>query len=82
MGKATETTLGDVGCTNATLLKDVLEAIYNAGKAESYKMGFDDGCKQTKMDHKKFREVEEAAAKRTVWNGEQYKVTVQGGEWK
>lgn len=31
MGKESELTLGDIGCTNATLLKDVMEAVYKEG---------------------------------------------------
>lgn len=36
-----------------TILKDFITAIFEVGKAQGYKMGFDDGCKQAKMDFKK-----------------------------
>lgn len=36
-----------------TILKDFITATFEVGKAQGYKMGFDDGCKQTKMDFKK-----------------------------
>ena len=37
MGKKSEITIGGIGYTKDTLLKDVLQAIYEAGKAEGYK---------------------------------------------
>ncbi len=67
--------IGGIVFNKDTLLKDVLEAVYQAGKAEGHSIGFNDGYKQRKSD-----EADEVkiANKRTVWNGEEYQVIVQG----
>ena len=75
--------IGGIAFREDTLLKDFLEEIFQAGKAEGkkegwdrgFKVGFDDGYEQHKSS--KAEEAEEAN-KRTVWDGEDYKVIVQG----
>lgn len=62
---------GSIACAKDILLKDLMVAIYEAGKADGHKEGFNEGYKQRESN-----EAEETELETFEWGNETYEMEV------